>query len=110
VDRKRPYRGDKFFVLGNLRFRILPILFLVAFLSLPCSTLADWSPLIDRLVADGFDELAVRALFSRPEVRFEPGAMSSKIEELVRRACKKSTGIPSYNPKLVNKGFLKEKD
>ena len=109
MDRKRPYRGDKFFVLGNLRFRILPILFLVAFLSLPCSTLADWSPLIDRLVADGFDELAVRALFSRPEVRFEPGAMSSKIEELVRRACKKSTGIPSYNPKLVNTGFLKEK-
>jgi len=35
--------------------------------------------------------------------------MSSKIDELIKIASKKTTGLPSYNPKVVYKGFLKEK-
>jgi len=70
---------------------------------------ADWSPLIDRLVATGFDEPAMRALFSRAEVRFEPGVMVSKIEELIKRGDRKPSGVPSYNPKVVYKGFLRER-
>ena len=109
MDRKLLYRGDQVFIPDNRRLRILPVLFLTAFLFLPCSAFADWSPLIDRLVADGFDESAVRALFSRPEVRFEPSAMITKLEELMKRADKKPAGLPSYNPKVVYKGYLKEK-
>jgi membrane-bound lytic murein transglycosylase B len=89
--------------------RILAVLFLTALLLLPCVAFADWSPLIARLVADGFDEPAIRALFSRAEVRFEPGAMITKIEELIKRADHKRSGLPSYNPKVVYKGFLGEK-
>jgi membrane-bound lytic murein transglycosylase B len=70
---------------------------------------ADWSPLIDRLVADGFDEAATRALFSRHEVKFEPSAMITKLEELMKRADKKRSGPLSYNPKVVHKGYLNEK-
>jgi len=103
------YRRDRVFIPDNPWLRILPVLFLTAFLLLPCSAFGDWSPLIDRLVADGFDESDVRVLFSRPEVRFEPGAMSSKIEELIKIASKKPGGLPSYNPRVVYKGFLKEK-
>ncbi len=89
--------------------RILAVLFLTGLLFLPCFAFADWSPLIDRLVADGFDEPAIRALFSRPEVKFEPGVMISKIEELLKRGDRPSPGVPSYNPKTVYRGFLSEK-
>ncbi len=102
-------RGEQVFIPGNLWVRVLPFLFLSAFLFLPCLAFGDWSPLMDRLVADGFDESDIRVLFSRPEVRFEPGAMSSKISELIKIASKKTTGLPYYNPKVVYKGFLKEK-
>jgi membrane-bound lytic murein transglycosylase B len=61
------------------------------------------------LVADGFDEPAIRALFSRAEVRFEPGVMIKKIEELTKRGDNKPSGLPSYNPKVVYKGFLGKK-
>ena len=109
VERKLLYRRIRVLVPGYPMPRILPILFLTALLFLPCLAFADWSPLIDRLVADGFDEAATRALFSRPEVRFEPGVMISKIEELMKRADQKGSGLLSYNPKVVYKGFLKEK-
>jgi len=44
---------------------------------------ADWSPLVERLVADGFSRPEVEALFVRPEVRFEPDAMADKIRVLI---------------------------
>ena len=109
VDRKHHHKEYKVFIQGNLMSRLLPVLFFTAFLFLPSLTFADWSPLIDRLVADGFDESAIRYLFSRPEVRFEPGAMSSKLEELVKKADRKTGTLPSYNPKVVYHSFLKEK-
>jgi membrane-bound lytic murein transglycosylase B len=109
VERKLLYGRIKVLVPGYSVPRILPVLFLVAFFSLPCLSFANWSPLIDRLVADGFDEAATRALFSRPEVRFEPSAMITKLDELMKRADKKGSGPLSYNPKVVHTGYLKEK-
>lgn len=89
----------------NLRFRILLFVpFLTALVLSPCWAFADWSPLIDRLVADGFDETAVRTLFSRAEVTFEPSAMSNKLKELIENGAK----LPSDNPKVVYEGYLKE--
>jgi len=96
-------------MIGNRRSRILPFLFLTVLLLLPCSASGDWSPLVARLVADGFEEPAVQALFSRPEVKFEPSAMITKLEELLKWAHKKPGSPPSYNPNVVYKGYLKEK-
>jgi membrane-bound lytic murein transglycosylase B len=89
----------------NPTFRILLLVPLLTALVLsPCWVFADWSPLIDRLVADGFDETTVQALFSRAEVTFEPSAMSNKLKELIEELER----LPSDNPKVVYKGFLKE--
>ncbi len=88
---------------------MLPILFFTILLFLPCQAFADWSPLIDRLVADGFDESVIRELFSRPEVKFDAGPMSSKLEELVKTPFKNPAALPSYNPKRVYKGLLKQR-
>jgi membrane-bound lytic murein transglycosylase B len=45
---------------------------------------ADWTPLIERLTADGFERRAVEAHFARSETLFEPDAMARKIAELIR--------------------------
>lgn len=44
----------------------------------------DWTPLVERLIADGFNRPAMEALFARPEVRFESDAMAEKIKILIR--------------------------
>ncbi|MDI6754152.1 MAG: lytic murein transglycosylase [Thermodesulfobacteriota bacterium] len=67
----------------------------VVFSFSPTPADADWSPLIERLVAHGFEEGAVRTLFSRPEVKFEPRAMKSKLEELFKKKTVKPTGVLS---------------
>jgi len=86
----------------HLRFRILLfVLFLTALIFSPGYVFANWSPVIDRLVADGFDETTVRTLFSRAEVTFEPSPMSAKLKELMER-------LPSGNSKVVYQVYLKE--
>lgn len=47
-----------------------------------------WSPLVQRLEADGFDRGRMEALFARPEVRFDPQVMARKMNTLleVKRA------------------------
>ena len=109
MDIKRSSREGRLRIPGPIWLKILPILFFTTLLLLPHLAFPNWSPLIERLVEDGFDESAIRELFSRPEVRFEPGAMSSKLEELVRKARRKTAGPPSYNPKAVYKSLLKQK-
>ena len=89
----------------NPGFRILLFVsFLAALVLSPCWAFADWSPVIDRLVADGFDETTVRILFSRAEVTFEPSPMSSKLKELMENVAI----LPSDNPKAVYQCYLKE--
>jgi membrane-bound lytic murein transglycosylase B len=65
----------------------------LAFAASPPPTAADWSPLIERLVADGFEDRAVRDLFSRPEVKFDPSPMASKLESLLKRRAGKPHGV-----------------
>ncbi|HUL31085.1 MAG TPA: lytic murein transglycosylase [Thermodesulfobacteriota bacterium] len=89
----------------NVRFRnLLFVPFLAALVLSPCWAFADWSPVINRLVADGFDESTVRTLFSRAEVSFEPSPMSNKLKELIENVSK----LPSDNPKAVYQCYLKE--
>jgi membrane-bound lytic murein transglycosylase B len=105
-------RRTKRFIPQSFRSGFLSFLLFIALFALPHPVLADWSPLINRLVNDGFEESTVRDIFSRPEVKFEPSVMLTKLEELSKHFGKKTTAAPSqpsYNPKLVYKGYLKEK-
>jgi membrane-bound lytic murein transglycosylase B len=79
----------------------------VFFLLLPRSATANWSPLIDRLVADHFDETAVRNLFSRPEVQFDPVPMVTKIKTLLRTRGVAPAETPNLKNRAVYKGYLK---
>lgn len=54
---------------------------------------ADWSPLAERLAADGFDRQAMEALFARPEVAFEPEAMSGKLKGLLLSRTKEAASL-----------------
>jgi membrane-bound lytic murein transglycosylase B len=83
-------------------------LFFVALVWSPPPAFGDWSPLILRLSADGFDEEEVRALFARPEVKFEPVVMCTKIEELLGKQGGKPLGVPKWKTKSVHKAFLKK--
>ena len=71
------------------------------------SVAADWSPLITRLVSDGFDEGAVRVLFARPETAFDPSPMVVKIRTLIRTKDFKPSTTPGPRTKAVYKGYLK---
>lgn len=77
----------------------------------PCSPAEpapiDWSPLANRLIADGFDENIIRTLFQSPELVFDPLIMSRKIETLLR---KKYFQPPVTGPRTssrVYKGFVR---
>jgi len=87
---------------------LLASFFLCLFFFLSAGTaLADWTPLIKRLVADRFDESTVQALFSRPEVQFDPMIMSRKVEALVRkRGARPSSAVVRRYPS-VYRTFLK---
>ncbi len=96
------------FISSALRTRV-SLFVLLVFLIFASSVSANWSPLIDRLIADGFEESAMRELFSRPEVRFEAGPMSCKLEELLGKPARPMPAQPVYNPRRVYKPLLKEK-
>jgi membrane-bound lytic murein transglycosylase B len=69
---------------------------------------AEWSPLVSRLAADGFDEQALQELFQRPQLTFEPGVMGGKLESLLRnRTAPAETAGPSSSKSGVMKGLLK---
>jgi membrane-bound lytic murein transglycosylase B len=61
---------------------------------------ADWTPLIDRLVGDGYNEKVIQSLFNHPQSRFDPAPMSQKIESLLRR--------PSRKPPLDQYGIIRD--
>jgi membrane-bound lytic murein transglycosylase B len=81
-------------------------MFVFALLFLLCSgsALADWTPLIDRLVADRFDETAIRNLFLRPEVQFDPAPMVIKLKTLIRTKDHKPS---SLRKRTVHRGYLR---
>jgi len=44
----------------------------------------DWDDVEDRLIQEGYDEAEVRALFARPEARFDPGPLENKLRALFK--------------------------
>jgi membrane-bound lytic murein transglycosylase B len=68
---------------------------------------ADWSPLMKRLINDGFEEKSVRDLFSRDDVQFDPEPMATKMNELLRLSPHYSVSSKQYMSREVHKRFLR---
>ena len=82
----------------RLYSRILLLLVSAVLVTIPSPSCADWTPLIERLIADKFDEQMVKNLFAQPGVQFDPGVMSSKLKELIKNRTRKTD--PAYTRKL----------
>lgn len=86
---------------------ILISLFSVALVIFPSPVSADWTPLIERLVADKFDEQTVRRLFAQPGVKFDPGVMSYKLKELIKKQDKKPDAAYARKYRAAYARFLR---
>jgi membrane-bound lytic murein transglycosylase B len=64
-------------------------------------------PLIERLVADNFDERVIRKIFDRPGVNFDPGAMSCKLKELINKRYKKQDAVSARKVRAAYARFLR---
>lgn len=73
----------------------------------PSWAYADWTPLIERLVADNFDEQVIRKIFDSPSVNFDPGAMSCKLKELINNRYKKHDAVSSRKVRAAYARFLR---
>jgi len=91
---------------GNSLAGIILSLFLVCFLVAPQAVGAGWDPLIERLVADGFEEGTVRYLFERPETAFDPTPMATKLRALVRTRDVKPAEDRTCRVKTVRRDYL----
>jgi membrane-bound lytic murein transglycosylase B len=108
---RRPYRQtEKGIHRGLLKFwPLLLFPFIPVLLWIPQAS-GNWSPLIDRLISDGFNEQVIRDLFSRPEVKFDPAPMSSKLETLIKSQSNKTTADSGSKSRAVYRGPLTEKN
>ncbi len=103
--RRESMRG--FFAPG-FRLVLLGALLLPGWLWCQTAGASDWSPLTDRLIADGLNPVKLTELFSRPEVVFEPEPMASKLQALIRKRYQKPPAIPRpYTYKPVYEGYLR---
>lgn len=80
------------------------VLLLLALLPSQALAQANWEPLARRLAGDGFDPAAVNALFSRPEVRFDPLVMARKMNALLE--VKLSQGKPKAEAPEIYARYL----
>lgn len=79
----------------------------VLFLYPPAVTaMTDWSPLVNRLAADGFDRAAVRSLFASQEIYYDPEIMASKITAMIKKRNSKP-GPVCVQTRRVHRSYLK---
>ena len=67
---------------------------------------ADWTPLTERLRADGFNRQVMEALFARPEVLFEPEAMAGKLKGLILSRTTKAASLTAALRKSFYRNYL----
>ncbi|MGA2330993.1 MAG: lytic murein transglycosylase [Syntrophales bacterium] len=91
----------------RLNFLILASIFSLSLSILPSSSFADWTPLIERLVADKFDEQVIRRIFERPGVNFDPSVMSCKLKELINKRYKNQDAVSARKVKAAYARFLR---
>jgi membrane-bound lytic murein transglycosylase B len=101
--------------MNSKRGLVLALLFLFPVISVFCfpdfcpaqSAPIDWSPLANRLIADGFDGNIISPLFQSPEVAFDPLIMSRKIETLIKKKYFQPLAAGPRPTSRVYKGFLR---
>jgi len=91
----------------RLNFLIFASIFSLSLSIFPSSSFADWTPLIERLVADNFDEQVIRKMFDRPGVNFDPSAMSCKLKELINKRYKKQDAVSARKVRAAYARFLR---
>jgi membrane-bound lytic murein transglycosylase B len=102
VRKRRKYRT------GSVVAATVLASFLCAVMILSSGTaFAGWEPLIERLAADRFDDQAIRELFARPEVQFDPNIMSHKISSLIRNRFSKPLPYKTGNFKNIYGCYMK---
>ncbi len=67
---------------------------------------ADWTPLTERLAADGFNRQAMETLFARPEVLFEPEAMAGKLRGLLQSRTNEAASLTAALRKSFYRNYL----
>jgi membrane-bound lytic murein transglycosylase B len=87
--------------------RILMLIFSLSLVFFSTAVFADWTPLIDRLVADKFDEQTVRTLFAQPGVKFDADIMSCKLKELIRNRSKRPDDLYARKTRTAYARFLR---
>jgi membrane-bound lytic murein transglycosylase B len=87
--------------------RILMLIFSLSLVFFSTAVFADWTPLIDRLVADKFDEQTVRTLFAQPGVKFDADIMSCKLKELIRNRSKRTDDLYARKIRTAYARFLR---
>lgn len=92
-------------IAGSGALFLLRLLLIFIVLFLPAAASANWQPLADRLVADGYNEQTIRTLFSRPEVQFEPTVMAGKIAGIVRNQSSRQAVSGPLDHSGVYRGF-----
>jgi len=85
----------------------LALIFSMSLIISPSWAYADWTPLIERLVADNFDEQVIRKIFDSQGVNFDPGAMSCKLKELINNRYKKHDAVSSRKVRAAYARFLR---
>jgi len=65
-----------------------------------------WAWLIEQLAADGLDRKQLEALFSRPEVRFDPASMGKKLRTLYKTKYLPRTAPPAGPAKSIWETWL----
>jgi membrane-bound lytic murein transglycosylase B len=66
----------------------------------------DWSVLVNRLIADRFNEQEIRKLFVHPDLKFDQAIMAGKIKELTNNY-KNNTGGRERAITALHKSYLK---
>jgi membrane-bound lytic murein transglycosylase B len=89
----------------RIRLRIFAV-YLLVMTGPALAAAADWTPLTERLAADGFNRTAMDALFARPEVLFEPEAMAGKLKTLIRSRTTEAASLTADLRKSYHRKYL----
>lgn len=66
----------------------------------------DWSVLVNRLIADGYNEQEIRKLFAHPDIKFDQAIMAGKLKELTNNN-KNNTAERARVITALHKSYLK---
>jgi membrane-bound lytic murein transglycosylase B len=88
------------------RVRIGVILLLLLIGTASPADAADWTPLTERLAADGLDRQKLETLFNRSETLFEPDAMAAKLKALIRTKSGEADSLAAAFKTALHQGYL----